>query len=169
MHHRSLLTTLLLTFVATACGGDDSSTATTSAQQTTQATASSEAVPAAEAPAVATAPPDDTPAGVAGTVLMTVGDTTIEAQVVQCTIAEPDVAFVAQGETAQIQVSSSGDYAAGVVVSGAFEFEGQGTAAFNPDTSGIDQGDIMVTGQGALPDDASPIENFTVDARGLSC
>ena len=104
-----------------------------------------------------------------GTVVMTVGDTTIEADIVECTVAEPDVQFRAEGETAQIDVFAVGGGDTDVVVSGAYEFEGKGTAAFDPDTSGIDQGNVMITGSGAQPDDSSGLQDFTVDARIRSC
>ena len=104
-----------------------------------------------------------------GTVVMTFAATTVEATVVECTVAEPDIQLIAEGEAAEIQLFAVGGGDTDVAVSGAFEFEGTGTAAFDPDTSGIDQGNVTVTGSGAAADDSTPVGDFTVDARIQSC
>lgn len=148
-------------------------TTTTSPAPTTTTTPATTTTTAPPPVSTTTAPPvpaTSAPSGGAsGTVVLTVGDTIVEADIVECTVVEPDVAFRAEGETAQIEVSALGNYETAVVVSGAYEFEGSGTAAFNPDTSGVDQGDVIITGQGAEPDDSAAVEDFTIDASIQSC
>jgi hypothetical protein len=108
--------------------------------------------------------------GPSGTAVMYVGDVTIEADVVECTLVEPDVTFLAQGETAQFEVymidDGSGD--AGVTVSGGFEFEGRGAVGIDPGAD-IDQGTVTIIGSGAAPDDGAPVEDFTIEATIESC
>lgn len=145
----------------------DETTTTTTAPATTT-TAPAATTTTAAAPTTTTASGGGE-AGASGTVVMTVGDVTVEADIVECAVAEPDVTFRAEGETAQIEVYPIGNYETGVIVSGAYEFEGTGTAVFDPDTSGVGQGDVTITGSGAQPDDSSPVEDFTIEARNLSC
>ena len=115
---------------------------------------------------------DGTDAGAApsGSAVLSIGDVTVEADIVGCTLAEPDVVFLAQGETAEFEVymldDGSGD--AGVTVRGSFEFEGRGTVSFDPG-AGIDQGTVTITGSGAAPDDGAPVEDFTIEATIESC
>ena len=87
------------------------------------------------------------------------------------TRANPD-AFrpVTQNPSAQIDVyvlsDGSGDI--GVTVSGGFDFDGRGTATFDP-SSGVDQGSVVITGTGSEPDDSAPVHDFTVEADIQSC
>jgi D-alanyl-D-alanine carboxypeptidase len=108
--------------------------------------------------------------GPSGSALIAVGDVSFEADIVECTLVEPDVTFLAQGETAQFEVymleDDSGD--AGVTVSGGIDFEGTGEVVFEPD-AGIDQGTVTIVGTGAAPDDGAPVEDFTISASIESC
>jgi D-alanyl-D-alanine carboxypeptidase len=118
---------------------------------------------------------DSTDAGAAddgpsGTALMTIGDLALEAEIVECTLVEPDVTFLAQGETVQFEVfmleDASGE--AGVTVSGSLEFEGSGEVVFESD-EGIDQGTVTIVGTGAAPDESAPVEDFTIAATIEAC
>lgn len=97
------------------------------------------------------------------------GDIVFEGEIVECTVLEPDVQFLAQGETAEMEVGADAGGGVFVVVSGATEFEGKGTAAFDPATAGIDTGNVTITGSGALADDSAPVADFTIAAEIISC
>lgn len=85
-----------------------------------------------------------------------------------CTVIDPEVTFIAQGETAAIEVGSQGGAAVTVTVTGAYEFTGTGTASIDSET-GADPGDVTITGSGAQPDDEAPVEDFTIQAQINSC
>lgn len=163
--------------LAAACGGDDDTTPATTTTTPTAAATDAGDSSAAEGSGGDTTGTDSggsdsdgesalggNPSGEA---VMTIGDTTIEGEIVQCTLVEPDVQFTAQGETAQITVSSGGGGAVAVAVTGAAEFVGQGTATFGE--VDIDRGDVTINGTGSSPDDESPVEDFTIDVRIESC
>jgi len=97
------------------------------------------------------------------------GDLVFEGAVVECTVADPDVQFLAQGETAEMEVGADAGGGVFVTVSGAYEFDVTGTAAFDPATAGIDTGNVTITGTGASPDDSTAAADFTVDAQIVSC
>ena len=85
--------------------------------------------------------------GPAGEAVIVIRDSTVEAEIVECTLVEPDVTFRAQGETVQFEVYTldDGSGEAGVTVSGGIEFEGRG------------------------PDPSTPVEDFTLAATIESC
>lgn len=160
---------LALSLATAACGGDDDSSPTPTTGAT--ATDTNGDQPTSDA---GTAAPDD-PNGeralgseASGTVVMTVGDTTVEADIVSCTVVAPEVTFIAQGETAAIEVGSQGGDAVSVTVTGAYEFTGTGAASVDSEI-GIDQGNVRITGSGAQPDDEAPIEDFTIQAQITAC
>jgi pimeloyl-ACP methyl ester carboxylesterase len=126
------------------------------------------------APSETTAPTEATTTTVAasvpsGIVTLTVaGDTVFTGDITSCTLVEPDVTFTAQSETAEMEVGVGTDGDIFVTVTGVYEFEGTGTVSFGPDT-GIDQGDVTITGSGAQPDDAAAVEDFVLEAGITSC
>lgn len=131
----------------------------------------------AEATTTTTAPDDGDDDGESalgsdadGTVVLTVaGDIVFEGEVTECTIADPDVQLLAQGETAELQLISAGGGTTAVAVSGAYEFAGNGTPTFDPATAGLDQGDLTIDGTGSQPDDGAPVADFTVEVSVVSC
>jgi len=103
-----------------------------------------------------------------GTATMTVaGDVVFEGDVAQCTIADPDLQVLVQGETAEMAIGVDDDGSVFVVVTGAYEFVGEGSATF--DGAGLDQGNVTVSGTGAQPDDSAPVADFVVDLEVASC
>lgn len=105
-----------------------------------------------------------------GTVILTVdGDDVFTGDITFCTLVEPDIAFTAESETAEMEVGTDADGVVFVIVTGVYEFEGEGTAVFDPDTVDIDRGNVIITGSGSQPDDSTPTVDFTVDARITSC
>ena len=97
-----------------------------------------------------------------GSATLSVGDVTIEADIVSCTLDPSE--FVAQGETSQIILSLDPDVSgeANIVVSGGLQFEGSGSIT-------VDDGQVTVVGSGAAPDDSAPVEDFTLEATIESC
>jgi hypothetical protein len=156
---------LCATLLAAACGGDDDATDTAASQ----------------APAATTPQPDehqtdegtgDQALGSAavGTVTMSVeGETVFSGEVTGCTLVEPDLQVTAQGETAEMEIASFGEGNVTVVVSGAFAFEGDGIAEFDPATVGVDTGNVTINGGGTPPGDAGELQAFTVQVSVASC
>lgn len=104
-----------------------------------------------------------------GTVTLTVaGDDVFTGDITMCTVAEPDVAITAASETGEIEVGTQTDGQVYIIATGVTQFEGKGTATFGPD-AGIDHGEVTVTGTGAQPDDAAPVEDFTLEVHVDSC
>ena len=97
-----------------------------------------------------------------GSATLSVGDVTIDADIVACTLDPSE--FVAQGETSQIILSLDPDVSgeANIVVSGGLQFEGSGSIT-------VDDGQVTVVGSGAAPDDSAPVEDFTLEATIESC
>ncbi len=97
-----------------------------------------------------------------GSATLSVGDVTIEADIVACTLDPSE--FVAQGETSQIILSLDPDVSgeANIVVSGGLQFEGRGSI-------NVDGGQVILVGSGAEPDDSAPVEDFTLEATIESC
>lgn len=97
-----------------------------------------------------------------GSATLSVGDVTIEADIVSCTLDPSE--FVAQGETSQIilYVDPAVSGEANLVVSGGLQFEGRGSIT-------VDGGQVTVVGSGAAPDDSAPVEDFTLEATIESC
>ena len=97
-----------------------------------------------------------------GSATLSVGDVTIEADIVACTLDPSE--FVAQGETSQIILSLDPDVSgeANIVVSGGLQFEGRGSI-------NVDGGQVILVGSGAAPDDSAPVEDFTLEATIESC
>ena len=97
-----------------------------------------------------------------GSATLSVGDVTIDADIVACTLDPSE--FVAQGETSQIILSLDPDVSgeANIVVSGGLQFEGRGSIT-------VDDGQVTVVGSGAAPDDSAPVEDFTLEATIESC
>ena len=114
---------------------------------------------------------DDTGAGdtggeeagqASGSATLNVGDVTIEADIVSCTLDPSE--FVAQGETSQIILYLDPDVSgeANIVVSGGTQFEGRGSIT-------VDGNQVILVGSGAAPDDSAPVEDFTLEATIESC
>jgi D-alanyl-D-alanine carboxypeptidase len=105
---------------------------------------------------------DDAVGQASGSVSLYLTDVTIEADIVECTIDPTE--FVAQGETSQVIVYmlTDGSGEAGIVVSGATQFQGRGSIT-------VDGGQVIVVGSGAAPDDSAPVEDFTLEATIESC
>ncbi|MGB9344995.1 MAG: serine hydrolase domain-containing protein [Ilumatobacteraceae bacterium] len=97
-----------------------------------------------------------------GSATLSVGDVTIDADIVACTLDPSE--FAAQGETSQIILSLDPDVSgeANIVVSGGLQFEGSGSIT-------VDDGQVTVVGSGAAPDDSAPVEDFTLEATIESC
>ena len=108
--------------------------------------------------------------GPSGSATLTIDDESVEADIAECTLVEPDVTFLAQGETVQFEVYmlEDGSGEAGVMVSGGIEFEGRGAIAFESDVD-IDRGTVTIVGTGAAPDESAPIQEFTIAATIESC
>ena len=152
----------VVALVAASCGGDDddtAETATTSAEADAQVDGGGDGNEDASSPAVtATDPEVPVEAGASGTATFVSGDTTISGEITECTLADPDVSLVAEGENAGFQVFSEGGGSVGVVVTGMVEWEGSGTAS-------ISGGSVTITGAGSPPDDSTVTEDFTIDAE----
>ena len=112
--------------------------------------------------AVTTEAPEVPSIGASGTAVFTAGELNIEGDVVQCTLAPPDVDMVVNGENAGIEVYSIGGGEVGVVVSGMAEWEGRGQAT-------IDGGDVSIVGDGSPQGAGTASEPFTIEARIESC
>lgn len=97
-----------------------------------------------------------------GSMSLYVGDVTVEATIVACTLEPAE--FRAEGETSGVILSMVPDDSgqANIVVSGGLQFEGRGDIT-------VDGGQVIVVGSGAAPDDSAPVEDFTLEATIESC
>lgn len=149
----ALLGTVSVGLLLTACGDsdDDTSGATTAAATEAQT---------GDTQAAAT----DAPSGASGTATFTTADLTIDGVIVSCSSSgETDVDLTAEGETSSIQVTSTGDGSADVVIGGAVEWEGRGQVVVS------DAGAVTITGTGSAADAGAQPEDFTLDAQIDSC
>ena len=80
----------------------------------------------------------------------------------ECTLDEPDVAFVMNGENAAVEVFSIADGEVGVIVSGLAEWQGSGQAT-------IDSGNVTIVGQGSPEGAGTATEDFTIEAEIGAC
>ena len=147
-----------------ACRGDDDDGADASASSTEDGSTSGASDGDGGGDAGSSTEEPEVPAdvGASGTATFSSGDTTIDAEITECTLAEPDVSFVAEGENAGFQVFSEGSGSVGVVVTGMVEWEGSGTAS-------ISGGSVTISGSGSPQDDSAATEDFTIDATIGSC
>jgi D-alanyl-D-alanine carboxypeptidase len=97
-----------------------------------------------------------------GTATFLSGDISIEGDVVECVLAEPEVSFTAVGENAEFEVFSVGGGDVDVVASGTVEFEGRGKATING-------GAVKITGAGSEADAGTKTQDFTIDAQIGAC
>ncbi len=97
------------------------------------------------------------------------GDDVFTGDITSCTVVDPDVAFTAESETAELEVGTDAEGGVFMTVSGAYEFEGKRTAEFDPDTAGFDTGNVTITGTGAQPDDSTSAGDFVITAEIVSC
>jgi len=156
------ITTIIDAFLVDGTVPEDGTECGAPAESTTTTTAASTAAPSGPTTTVAASVPS-------GTVTLTVaGDDAFTGDITSCTLVEPDVTFTARSETAEMEVGTQADGDVFVTVTGVYEFEGTGTAAFGPDT-GIDQGGVTITGSGAQLDDGAPIEDFVLTAEIGAC
>jgi len=168
---RSLAPLAIASLLLAACGGDDSAddadtTSTTVSPTTTVAQAGGETggdgSGGGSGSTESTNAPEGPDAGAEGSATFTAGDISFDAVIVECTLAEPDVSFVAEGENAGFQVTAIGGGEVDVFVQGVVEWEGRGTAT-------ITGGDISIVGAGSAPDDSASVEDFSIDAQIDAC
>jgi hypothetical protein len=156
MRQRLLVLALLSTLFA-ACGSDSDDAFPSSSVVSTAAptTAGGQTPPTTEAPEVPTL-------GASGTATFESGDIVLNGDIVECTLAEPEVSFVANGELANIQVFSLGGGEVDVVIAGGVEFEGRGTAS-------ISGGDVSITGAGSPSGAGTTTREFSIVAKIGAC
>jgi len=163
---RPLAVAASLALVLAACGSDDDSSADTTtatpdtsvaAPDETDATDDTVSVDTTEAETVTT---DAVPAGSVAT--LTVDDVVVEGTLVECSLEESTITFIATGDTSEMSVFPLYGTYVGLSVTGDFEFEGSGEAV-------IDGATVTITGSGALADPALPTTNYVLEADITSC
>lgn len=156
-----------------ACGSDDSSSTTAPvtalAPATTGAPGSTSATPATlstTAGPATTAGNGDGGTGTvsAGTLTLVADGLTIDAEITSCSESgETQVSITAEGDTSSITVTPSAGNTVDVTTTGAFEFEGNGTAVVS------DVGGVTVTGTGSSTTNGGAASDFTLTAQISGC
>jgi len=161
---RPLAVAASLALVLAACGSDDDSSADTTVATPDTTVAAPAATDASDSVGTTVETTVAAPSGPLATLTVDdeENDVVVEGAVVECSIEDTKVTFIAQGEASEVAVSTLYGTYASVSVTGDFEFEGSGESVLDGTT-------VTITGSGQLADTSLPTTNFVLEADLSSC